>query len=301
MSFRTDLFKETISYQCNSCGKKRLASIPPSMTIKCDSRGLCEFVDVHVCKDSELTANILFIDKNRAVRSQVPVSKSEEQSSGGFAIPMPTKTAHSTYTIVPNEDYRGKVIRELEVKDDFRNLIYLLKSEKALDKINSDSNSELGFISIKANLTRNTTEEEADEWLQKLADLIEKTANLDEDIFSYLAYFLDHKMVEKLTKQNTAELEIILQSTVSIPIASEDAINEFNELKKTVFKDLNIVDNIYYTNPLKSCINNDSKTILAIYDNMDQKLPLFLYLDAVYHLEKSGLIEIEKVEFLTIE
>ncbi len=301
MSTQTDLYKETITYQCNSCGKKRLALIPPTMTVKCDSRGLCEFVDVHVCKDEELTANILFIDTNRAVRSQVPVSKTEQSSTEGFAIPMPSKTEHATYPIVPEENYRGKVIRELEVKDDFRNLIYVLKSDKALDKINSEATSKLGFISIQANLSRNTTDEKASKWLQKLADLLEKTANLDEDIFSYLVYFLDHKMLEELNNQNSAELDIILQSTVSVPTANEDVLNVYNELRKTIFKDLNIVDNIFYTNLLKSCIKNDNLTILGVYNSMEQKLPLFLYLDAIYNLEKNNLIEIEKVEFLTVD
>ncbi|MCE7746859.1 MAG: hypothetical protein GPJ51_00565, partial [Candidatus Heimdallarchaeota archaeon] len=51
MSVYADLHKDTINYQCNSCGKRRMALIPPTMKINVDSRGLCEFVDVHICKD----------------------------------------------------------------------------------------------------------------------------------------------------------------------------------------------------------------------------------------------------------
>lgn len=302
LSIQNNLQKETITYQCNRCGKKRIALIPPSMTVKCDSRGLCEFVDVHECKDSELTAILLFIDKNRAVRSQVPISSDTElPSTDEFAIPMPSKVKHTTYTIKPNENYRGKIIRELEIKDNYRNLNYTLKSEKPLDKLNVDACSELGFMSIQANLSRNTTEDKARAWLQKLADLLEKTANLDEDIFSYLIYFLDQKLIEDLNNQNSKELEIILQSTVSFPLAEENVLDEYNNLRKTVFKKLTIVDNIFYTNILKSCINNESQTILDIFNNLEQKLPLFLYLAAIYNLAENNLIEIEKVEFLTID
>ncbi len=65
--------KASITYQCNQCNKKRKVFVPSSVKVTVDSRGLCELVDVHQCRDSNLTANILFIDSFHAVRSQVHV------------------------------------------------------------------------------------------------------------------------------------------------------------------------------------------------------------------------------------
>ncbi|OLS30824.1 MAG: hypothetical protein HeimAB125_18000 [Candidatus Heimdallarchaeota archaeon AB_125] len=66
--------RETITYQCNQCHQKRILLLPAAMDIKVDSRGLSEYVDLHTCKNSEIIANVLFIDPQLAVRSQVHVS-----------------------------------------------------------------------------------------------------------------------------------------------------------------------------------------------------------------------------------
>lgn len=302
MSVYTDLHKDTINYQCNSCGKRRMALIPPTMKINVDSRGLCEFVDVHICKDEHLTANVLFIDPNRAVRSQMVVSsKNKPIENSEFAIPMPQKSSHAKYEIVPDNNFEARIIREMEIKDEFRNIIYSLNTDKPREKIEIDTTSELGFINIQANITRNTTEEKAQAWLQKLADLIEKTANLDENIFSNLIYFLDEKMKEDLSDENAKAINCILQSTISLPHAEETALSDFNQLKGSVFKKLTIVEVIYYTNILKICTNNNSQTLTEVYSHMEQKLPLFLFLNAVYDLINNNLLEVEKLEFLSLE
>ncbi len=302
MSIYTDLYKDTINYQCNSCGKKRLALIPPTMRINVDARGLCEFVDVHICKDELLTANVLFIDPNRAVRSQMAVSsRNKPADNAEFAIPIPQKSAHAKYDIIPTENFKASIIREMEIKDEFRNIIYSLNTEKPREKIEIDTTSELGFISIQANITRNTNEIKAQSWLQKLADLLEKTANLDENIFSILMYFLDEKMKEELTDVNAKALDCILQSTISLPNAKETALSDFNQLKSSTFKKLTIVEVIYYTNILKMCTGNNSQTLIEVYTNLDQKLPLFLFLNAVYDLIYNNLLEVEKLEFLSLD
>ena len=97
------------------------------------------------------------------------------------------------------------------------------------------------LISINANITRNTTEEKAQKWLHTLADSLEKTANLDENIFSILIYFLDEKMKEEVSDLNCKALDCILQSTISLPHAKETALNEFNQLKGSAFKRLTII------------------------------------------------------------
>ncbi len=302
MSLQTDLHRETISYLCNNCGKKRIALIPPTMKINVDSRGLCEFVDVHLCKETELSANILFIDSNRAVRSQVPVaSESKPAEDFEFSIPMPEKISHAKYEIKPNESFKARIIREMEIKDEFRNIIYIINTDKPREKLEVETSSELGFIKISANITRNTNEEKAQAWLQKLADLVEKTANLDEGIFSILMYFLDEKMKENMNDTNAKALDCILQSTVSLPFSKDNALNDFNQLRNTVFKKLTVVEVIYYTNLLKICTNNESKTLLDVYSNLEQKLPLFLFLNAVHDLIYHNLMEIEKLEFISID
>lgn len=302
MSVYTNLDKDTINYQCNVCGKKRLALIPPTMKINCDARGLCEFVDVHKCKDEQLSANVLFIDRNRAVRSQLAVSsRSDTTQDLEFAIPLPEKTSHARFEIIPDKNFEARIIRELEIKDDFRNIIYSLNTNKPREKIEIDTTSELGFISLSANITRNTTEEKAQKWLQKLVDLVEKTANLDENIFSKLIYFLDEKLKEDLTDTNAKTLDCILQSTISVPHAKESALVDFNQLKNSTFKKLTIVEVIYYTNILKICTNNDNRTLIEVYTSLDQKLPLFLFLNAVYDLVYNNLLEVDKLEFLSID
>ena len=302
MSVYTDLQKDTINYLCNSCGKKRLALIPPTMKINCDARGLCEFVDVHKCKDNQLSANVLFIDPNRAVRSQMAVSSRNKPSEDlEFAIPIPQKTSHAKFDIIPDSSFEARIIREMEIKDEFRNVIYSLNTNKPREKLEIDVTSELGFISLNANITRNTTEAKALAWLQKLADLLERTANLDENIFSILMYFLDEKMKEELTDFNAKAIDCILQSSISLPHAKESALNDFNQLKGSTFKKLTIVEVIYYTNILKICTNNNSQTLIDVFSNLEQKLPLFLFLNAIYDLVFNNLLEIEKLEFLSIE
>ena len=67
----TQATKSMINYLCNSCNKKCAVVFPSAPKMELDPRGLAEYVDVHPCKNEELVANILFVDPQFAVRSQV--------------------------------------------------------------------------------------------------------------------------------------------------------------------------------------------------------------------------------------
>lgn len=114
-------------------------------------------------------------------------------------------------------------------------------------------------------------------------------------------YFLDEKMKEEISDLNCKALDCILQSTISLPHAKETSLYEFNQLKGSTFKKLTIVEVIYYTNILRICTNNNSKTLIEVYSSLDQKLPLFLFLNAIYDLIYNDLLEVEKLEFLTLD
>ncbi|MHA1955242.1 MAG: hypothetical protein ACW96U_15000, partial [Candidatus Heimdallarchaeaceae archaeon] len=199
--------KASITYQCNQCNKKRKVFVPSSVKVTVDSRGLCELVDVHQCRDSNLTANILFIDSLHTVRSQVHVGS-----------------------------FKAKYIRELEINDGLRQLKYAVKLIRTRKFEQVRASSQLGFIEINSILTDEIVRENASDWYQVLANILESVAQFDDNILPYILVFLDERIYNYPTEKEISELEILIRSPISLPHTNQRAMDVFKEQRKDLFK-----------------------------------------------------------------
>ncbi|MCG3220422.1 MAG: hypothetical protein H7641_03495, partial [Candidatus Heimdallarchaeota archaeon] len=223
--------KASISYQCNRCNKKRKVFVPSSVKVTVDSRGLCELVDVHQCLDSNLTANILFIDSLHTVRSQVHVGSDnqtiEDKKEELFSIPKPEKIDLTTKEIPLVEHFKAKYIRELEIDDGLRQLKYGVKLIRTRKFEQVKASSQLGFVKISSILTDEIVRENASDWYQVLANILESVAQFDDHILPYILVFLDERIYNYPTEKEISELEILIRSPISLPHTNQRAMDIF--------------------------------------------------------------------------
>lgn len=295
--------KASITYQCNQCNKKRKVFVPSSVKVTVDSRGLCELVDVHQCRDSNLTANILFIDSFHAVRSQVHVgsdNRTIDKKEELFSIPTPERIDITTKEIPLVEHFKAKYIRELEINDGLRQLKYAVKLIRTRKFEQVRASSQLGFVEINSILTDEIVRENASDWYQVLANILESVAQFDDNILPYILVFLDERIFNYPTEKEISELEILIRSPISLPHTNQRAMDIFKEQKKDLFKNLDPSEYTDYSNILTNCINNVTDSILDIYEQMKMHIDLDFFLSAMLKLSQNALISIEKLEFFTI-
>ncbi len=296
--------KISISYQCNRCNKKRMVYIPSSVKVTVDSRGLCELVDVHQCIDSNLTANILFIDSQNTVRSQVHVGSDnrsiEQKKDELFSIPKPEKIDLATKDIPLVERFKATYIRELEINDGLRQLKFAVKLIRTRKFEQVKASSQLGFVKIQSVLTDEVVRENASDWLQVLANILESVAQFDDNILPYILVFLDKRIHNYPTEKEISELEILIRSAISLPHSNQRAMDIFKEQRKDLFKNLDPSEYTDYGHILTNCINNVTDTLLDIYEQMKMHTDLDFFLSAILKLSQNALINIERLEFFTI-
>ena len=277
--------------------------IPSSVKVTVDSRGLCELVDVHQCIDSNLTANILFIDSQNTVRSQVHVGSDERpiaKKDEPFAIPKPEKIGMTTRDIPLVERFKAIYIRELEINDGLRQLKFAVKLIRTRRFEQVRASSQLGFVKINSILTEEVVRENASDWLQVLSNILESVAQLDEKILPYILVFLDERIHNYPTEKEISELEILIRSPISLPHTNQRAMDIFKEKKKELFSNLNPSEYTDYGHILTNCINNKTDSLLDIYEQMRMHIELDFFLTAIYELSKNALVNIDKLEFFTI-
>ncbi|NPD88228.1 MAG: hypothetical protein HGN29_05875 [Asgard group archaeon] len=295
--------KASISYQCNQCNKKRKVFVPSSVKVTVDSRGLCELVDVHQCRESNLTANILFIDSFYVVRSQVHVGSDNQtidKKEELFSIPKPEKLDITTKEIPLVEHFKAKYIRELEINDGLRQLKYGVKLIRTRNFEHVRASSQLGFIKISSILTDEIVRENASDWYQVLANILESVAQFDDNILPYILVFLDERIYNYPTDKEISELEILIRSPISLPHTNQRAIAVFKEQRKDLFKNLDPSEYTDYSNILTNCFNNETDSILDIYEQMKMHIDLNFFLSAIRKLSQKALINIDRLEFFTI-
>ncbi|MHA1406719.1 MAG: hypothetical protein ACTSSG_05005 [Candidatus Heimdallarchaeaceae archaeon] len=300
-----------INYQCNNCNKKRAVIFPSGLKIKLDPRGLAEYVDVHICKNDKLVANILFIDSKFAVRSQVPVYSKEEHtinkehttvpsSGNGFSIPLPKKSSLKEIEIHPSDEFIASNLRELIIDDKLRQLKYRLSRVKSKRNFSVEEISELGFIYVNANLTDKASKKEAKRCMKCLADSLEKIVHLEEDVLKYVVTFLDSKLKEKFDEQASCEIELTLQAPLSIPYFNDRALKLFCEKGHSWFSNLDLKNSQNYIKIIKKCIENQNKTLLEIYEELEEEISLTNFISALYNLQKKSIVEINILKFQTL-
>lgn len=306
--FKVSKNRAIISYICNRCQKTRMAMFPLSLDIKVDGRGLFEFVDTHKCKDDEVSANILFIDRENVVRSQVSISTEEKKDEkdaekqaliATLAIPVPAKREFPKQSIIPDKRFKKFNIKEITVKDKLRQMIFSTDEEHSQVKEISVK-SPLGFIEITANLTSLTDDKSATWWMDNIAKVLEEVVYVDEKVFAYLLSYVDNKIKRQVNETELIELEYICNSHIAIPTSSEETLEKYIKEGNTIFPNLAIFDSIYYKQILEECVNNDSITLFEIIGKISSKISISSFVSILHNLEKKSLIKLEKLQFFTV-
>ena len=297
-----------ISYICNRCQQTRMAMFPLSLDIRVDERGLFEFVDTHSCKDNDISANILFVDKENVVRSQVSISaeekkdeKQEEKQAiiANLSIPVPTKREFPKQTIIPDKRFKKFNIKELIVKDKLRQMIF--STEEDQSQVNEITvKSPLGFIEITANITRLTDEKSATWWMDNIAKVLEQVVYVDEKVFSYLLSYVDNKIKRQIDEMELVELEYICNSHISIPTSSEKTLELYKQQSNKIFPKLALFDALYYQQILEECVNNNSITLFEVIGKISSKISISSFVTIFQNLEKAALIKLERLQFFTV-
>ena len=293
-----------ISYICNRCHKTRMAMFPLSLDIRVDDRGLFEFVDTHSCQDNQISANILYIDRENVVRSQVSISKEETKTEkqeliANFAIPIPTQREYPKQSIIPDKRFKKFNIKELTVKDKLRQMIFAtLEEHEQIKEI--IVKSPLGFIEITANITSLTDEKSATWWIENIAKVLEEVVYVDEKVFSYLLSYVDNKIKRQVNETDLIELEYICNSHISIPTSSDKTLERYKKEGRKIFPNLAILDSVYYEQILQECINNESVTLFEVIGKISSNISISSFVTIFKNLEKNALMKLERLQFFTV-
>ena len=294
--------RRKIDYECNICRKTRILFVLPSLHHSVDERGYVEYVDIHPCADEKLNANILYVDRNMVVRSQVPVRVGDDvskQDISSMQIPVPKRVDFKTVKLSLEKDFKGKNIKEFAIIDRLRQTRFQT-SEKEED-YTLEISSDLQFIDLKIKLNKNIDLEIAEDWLKQIASILESVVILDEEMLSYMLSYLDPKIPTGTTGETIMELDMILHAKSSFPLASLKSYASFRRQWPTIKDGLSGKDFFTYEKLLTYCIGNQYKTLLDIYFKAEESMNFLTFIDRVEDLSMLGLINIKKTEFYTID
>ena len=292
-----------INYICNACQQKRMAIVPQFLQIKVDDRGLCEMVDVHECKDSEIRANILFIDELNAVRSQVSISSEEKEEKkpdiSSLNIPIPDKAELSEQLIIIDKRFKRNIIKEILIIDKLRHIKFKTEKEEG------DSNyiyviSPLGFIEINVSVSKKIDKVQAFIWMQEVVNLLEEVVLLDERVYKHLYSYIEEKIKEKINSERIKELTFLLSSPISIPISNQEFVDTFKENADEIFTDIAYHDHSYYLYILNESKDNEKKALVEIIDSMLERVSIGYILSALRNIVDKFLLKLEKIQFITV-
>ncbi len=294
--------RRKIDYECNLCKKTRILFVLPSLHHSVDEKGYVEYVDIHPCSDEKLNANILYVDRNMVVRSQVPVRVGDNVSSQDITamqIPVPKKVEFKSVMINLEKDFKGKNIKELTIVDRLRQTRFQT-SEKE-DNFTLEISSDLQFIDIKAKISKGIDLEIAEDWLKQITSILESVVLLDEEMLSYMLSYLDPKIPTGPTGETIIELDMILHAKSSFPLASLKSYATFRRQWPSIKENLSGKDFFTYEKLLTYCIGNQYKTLLDIYFKAEESMNFLTFIDRVEDLSMLGLINIKKTEFYTAD
>lgn len=272
------------------------------MEINVDSRGLSEFVDIHKCKDDKLTALILFVDAQYAVRSQVPISSEEVAASdtddiATIPVPVPKKSGLAKININPPKNFKASVINELIIKDRLRQLQYSLKPKITEEKRDIKIDSQFCFVHIQANVSKKTDLGKAKRWFKEIANLLEQTVHINDEVFTLLLEYLEEKLRKDSFIREFKELMILLNGPVTIPISNKKSVKDFDKRWRSIEGKLTQKDYNEYHKILLSCLDNKNKTLLDIFSLMKGHMKLSYFLSAFYDLFCNAFMKMEKPQF----
>jgi len=321
---------EVIVYQCIYCGKKRRLVIPRTFkpSKSSDSVGLIDYVDVHRCENDELTAIICFVDANSAVRSQVKIKAThagyiaerdftKEKKEDPFAIlgiPSPTKKEFIDVNI-ESKNFKARNIEGFQIKDRIRKKIYYFGKQGKGQAL--PTKSRLGFIDITLFLSKKVADQLYKEWekglkkdkrrtfpytttrkwVQHLADEMESIIRLDEKMLPYIAEYIDKHITTEPNEQRLIELDLLLNLTISIPWTKRDKYEQLGDVIQELFPNKPVKELADIVMSVASCIDNNEKTLLDIYNLVSKRVPLSEFLDIFGVLVAKGYVNLTKLQF----
>jgi len=162
-----------------------------------------------------------------------------------------------------------------------RQLVYLIDSTKKKEEININVTSKLHFIEIHANISLKINENHAYEWFQKLANNLEILVHVDETIFPYVLLYLDEKIKIEPNQKEIEELHNLLHACISLPTSTEKALESFSKEWNNIFPFLTLVDYSDYQKLIEFCLDNETKNLIALYDEIKNHLDLALFLSII--------------------
>lgn len=280
-----------------------MAIIPKSLNIEVDDRGLIELVDTHQCAETEIKSNILFVDSNLAVRSQVIVSydetDSKKEESSPFGIPLPAKAEFTQQNIPIDSSFEISNIKILIIKDKLRQLEFVAEIEPN----NGESligESPLNFIEISINRFEGIDEKNAVWWLENIANILEEIVYADEKILTFLLSFIDSRIVTRFSEDELIELDYLCNSHISIPSSTEESIEEFLQKEDIILGKLPKIYAYYYLQILNECLNNEEKSLYDLIISHKDRINISNFLATFHVLTRNSLIKLEKLHFFTV-
>ncbi len=293
--------RRKIDYECNLCQKTRILFVLPDLHYSVDEKGYVEYVDIHPCIEDRLNANILYVDKNMVVRSQVPVRVGDDvptKDITAMQIPVPKKVDFKTAKISLEKNYKGKNIKDVLIVDRLRQTQFQTSNKK---DFSLEISSELQFIDIKIKLSRGVNLEIAEDWLKQVASILEALVLLDEEMLSYMISYLDPKISTPPSGETIIELDMILHAKSSFPLASLKSYATFRRQWPSIKEDLSGKDFFTYEKLLTYCIGNQYKTLLDVYFKAEKSMNFLTFIDRIEDLSMLGLVNIKKTEFYTAD
>ncbi len=292
--------RRKLEYECDRCRKTRILYIATSLHKNVDSQGYQEYVDVHQCLEDKMTAIILFVDKFFTVRSQEKVKVGDDLSSNqimALNIPMPTKVDFCVKEVKSLPKFKHKNIYEVKIIDKLRQTTFYLECKKTGGAI--EVNSELDFVNLKIKFNKKVDPIIIEEWFKQVGSIMEAKALLDEEMLSYLFYYMDPLLEDIPTTDNLIHMDFILSAKTVFPTTN---LKNYAIFKKQwlMMKDLLTGEFPEYDRILTRAINNTrNKNLLDVYEKLAEKIEFSTYMIYIYELSTIGIMIIDRVEFIT--
>lgn len=185
----------------------------------------------------------------------------------------------------------------MKIKDRLRNLKYVLEKVEKSEDNEIIVKSKMKFIEITAGVSTKLDNEIVTDWFQMIANRLECVTQLNEIALTYLTTYPKEKIKQKPDEDDKRFLDLLFNSPLILPTSNEKSIDVFNKQRGKLFSNLTLVDYSDYFCILELCLNNDSKTLLIVYDEICHKMKLSYFLWATYELSSKALINLLKLEF----
>ena len=128
--------------------------------------------------------------------------------------------------------------------------------------------SQFCFVHIHANVSKKTDMARAKRWFKEIANLLEQTVHINDEVFTFLLEYLEEKLKKDGFIREFKELMILLNGPVTIPISTKKSIKDFDSRWGSIEGKLTQGDYNEYNKLLLACLDNQQKTLFEIFSLM---------------------------------